>query len=502
MTHRTDCQVLVVGLGPVGATLAGLLGDAGVDVMAIDKSSDIYPLPRAAHFDHEIMRVFQQIGIADAVLEHSRVAKGYDFRNAAGDLLASMRPDESASSTTGWAANYMFYQPGLERALREKLARLPNVAVRLGEEFRSLEIRDERVETRIVGRDGVMAVSAEFVIGCDGAWSPVREALGIRLTDLEFDEPWLVVDTLTGPECRLPDVSLQICDPARPTTSLPMGPGRHRWEFMLLPGETPEQVLDDSFVAKLLAPWDADITIDRKAVYRFHGLVAERWREGRVLIAGDAAHQTPPFAGQGMCAGIRDAANLYWKLAEILKGRAGPGLLDSYQIEREPNVRTYIEHAITMGRIVCTLDQEVASRRDKGMLLACERGDPPILLDTPPMLEGSGIMEGTPSAGERFPQPSWRDGDSIRRLDDVLGAGPWLICREAPSLSDAEVVTSVGIDDPCLYGFRAVLEQWMDGRGVDAVLVRPDRFIFGSGEPAHLLQQWNAMLSSAEVVPA
>ncbi len=208
----------------------------------------------------------------------------------------------------------MFNQPGLERLIRAKLDALPQVEVRLGAEFVGLHTAAASVEATLRTPDGEVVVDADYVIGCDGAWSPVREALGVDLTDLQFDEPWLVIDALPRPGCRLPEVNLQICDPARPTTCVQMGPGRHRWEFMMLPGETPDQVLDDAFIRALLTPWDVDVDIERKAVYRFHGLVAAQWRVGRVLLAGDAAHQTPPFAGQGMCAGIRDAANLAWKL--------------------------------------------------------------------------------------------------------------------------------------------------------------------------------------------
>lgn len=498
MTHGADCQVLVVGLGPVGATLAALLSDAGLHVLAVDRSTEIYPLPRAAHFDHEIMRIFQQIGIAEDVLEHAQIANGYDFQTADGQLLLSMRPDVGALTASGWAASYMFYQPGLERALRTKLAQSPTVDIRLGVEFRSLEMIGDGVMATLAGADGELTVEADFVVGCDGAWSPVREALGIKLTDLEFDEPWLVIDTLTRPGNRLPDISLQICDPARPTTSLPMGPGRHRWEFMLLPGETPQQVMEDEFIQQLLAPWDADVEINRKAVYRFHGLVAERWRQGRVMIAGDAAHQTPPFAGQGMCAGIRDAANISWKLAEILSGGANPALLDSYQIEREPNTRAYIEHAIAMGRIVCTLDPEIARTRDEQMLAARAKGEASVVLAAAPSFSGSAILDDTPAAGEKFPQPSWREGDTIVRLDDVLGAGPWLIARSGGSLQPVTGIRMVDVTDPSLSKFRDALEGWLADQGTDAVLVRPDRYIYGTGEPAMLLDRWKHMLTAAD----
>ncbi|MDI1363952.1 MAG: bifunctional 3-(3-hydroxy-phenyl)propionate/3-hydroxycinnamic acid hydroxylase, partial [bacterium] len=364
MTQTLSCDVLIVGLGPVGATLASLLSDAGVDVIAIDKSTDVYPLPRAAHFDHEIMRVFQQLGLADEVLRHARPAVGYEFRSAQGEVLVDFGDMSAELAPSGWASGYMFNQPGLERALRAKLAKSAHARVFLGAAFERVTECTDAVEAQVAGPDGPFTVRARYLVGCDGAWSPVREAIGSRLDDLQFDEPWLVIDAIPRSGSNLPTVNLQICDPARPTTCVLMGPGRHRWEFMLLPGETTEQVLEEAFVTDLLGSWNVDVEIERKAVYRFHGLVAETWRAGRVLIAGDAAHQTPPFAGQGMCAGIRDAANLAWKLAAVLHGDAADVLLDSYQVEREPNARAYIRLAIEMGRVVCTLDPQLALARN------------------------------------------------------------------------------------------------------------------------------------------
>ncbi len=487
MSPMQNCDVLIVGLGPVGATLAALLGDAGVEVLAIDKSTEVYPLPRAAHFDHEIMRVFQQLGIAEDVLKHAQPATGYEFRSAAGEVLLSLDTHPEAFAPSGWASGYMFNQPGLEHALRGKLAGQPTVRTLLGATFEGLEVKSDGVEATIVGDDGPLKVQARYLVGCDGAWSPVREAIGAKLDDLQFDEPWLVIDAIPRPGAQMPQVNLQICDPARPTTCVLMGPGRHRWEFMLLPGETAEAVLDDGFIQGLLASWEVDVEIERKAVYRFHGLVADRWREGPVLIAGDAAHQTPPFAGQGMCAGVRDAANLAWKLAAVLAGRADDALLDTYQSEREPNARAYIELAINMGRVVCALDPEIAKMRDAQMLAARAAGVPPVPPAAPPPITGPAVLDGTPGAGELFPQPVVSQADGAKlRLDDVLGSEPWLITAE-------------GLGEPLLAPFRDTLAAWLGARGVAAVLVRPDRHVFGSGEPGHLAKAWAAALKAVRV---
>lgn len=485
-----DCDVLIVGLGPVGAMLGLLLARAGVSTIAIDKDSAVYPLPRAAHFDHEIMRLFQQVGIAEEVARHAQPAPAYEFRAADGQVL--MRMDLPQMAPCGWATGYMFHQPAVENALRNRLTDSPFAQMRLGHRFVGLEQDADGVTATIAGPDGERQVRARYLVGCDGASSGVREAIAGSLDDLQFDEPWLVIDAVVQDVERLPKINLQICDPARPTTCVLMGPGRHRWEFMLLPGETAQQVLDDGFIQPLLDAWDCGpMRIERKAVYRFHGLVAKDWRHGRVLLAGDSAHQMPPFAGQGMCSGLRDAANLAWKLQAVLGGKAGESLLDSYQVEREPHVRTYIQLAIGMGQVVCTLDPHIAAQRDAGMLAQRAAGAPPLPPATPAPLTGSGVMTGTPAAGVLFPQPVAEAAGRHVRLDDVLGEGPWLIARQA---CEHEALPAVALADPRLAPFGDTLARWLDLHQTAAVLVRPDRYVFGTGEPATLAAAYRRAL--------
>ncbi len=471
-----DTEVLIIGLGPVGAALAALLAQYGVSSLAVDKDAAVYPLPRAAHFDHEIMRLFQQLGLADEVLRHSRPAPAYEFRAADGLLLLDF-PSAPGGTVSGWASGYMFNQPGLEHALRAKLAISPLVQTHLNWRFKALSEDETGITAQLDTPDGEVQLRARYLIGCDGAHSPVREAVGIKLLDLEFDEPWLVIDAVVTDPDIMPKVNLQICDPARPTTCVLMGPGRHRWEFMLLPGERPEDVIQDDFIHGLLASWDCakGVEIDRKAVYRFHGLVADHWRTGRVLLAGDSAHQMPPFAGQGLCSGLRDAANLAWKLKAIIKDGADPALLDTYQPERDPHVRALIGLAIGMGRVVCTLDPEAAAQRDAGMLAQRAAGSsalpPP---GSSPFTDGC-ILKGSSGAGELFPQPVIDlDGKTVR-LDDVLGDGPWLITPEH-------------LARPDLAPFKPALTKWFERHSATAVLVRPDRCVFGTGEAEALKQ--------------
>ncbi|TFU05686.1 bifunctional 3-(3-hydroxy-phenyl)propionate/3-hydroxycinnamic acid hydroxylase [Polymorphobacter arshaanensis] len=476
-----DTDVLIIGAGPTGVALGIALAQHGVSVILADKADGIYPLPRAAHIDHETMRILQALGVGDAVFAKSRPSSGYDFLTAKREVLLRFASDP-VTSPSGWPMANMIHQPSVEAIMRDRLAALPNTQLRQGLAFAGFTQDADGVTASF--EDGT-TLRARYLVGADGASSAVRVAAGGGLDDLAFDEPWLVFDVIVHDESRLPDINLQICDPERPTTCVLMAPGRHRWEFMLKPGETPESINTPESIAALLKPWNVDgaVTPERSAVYRFHALVAKAWRTGRVLLAGDAAHQMPPFAGQGLCSGLRDAANLGWKLAGVINGDADAALLDTYQAEREPHVRAIIDMALMMGRTVCITDPAAAAARDAAMLAARAAeagagGGGGGGIGWPPFVAGC-ILAGSPGAGELFPQP-WRGG---QRLDDVLGAGPWLIAR-------APATDAIALDDGRLAPFHADLARWLDKRGADAVLVRADRTVFGTGVVDVLQGAW------------
>jgi len=484
-----DADVLVVGLGPAGDVMSALLAQDGLSVIAIDREADLFPLPRAAVFDHEIMRIFQSIGVVEPILAACRVPERYEFVTAEGEVLLDFAIAPQ-TPTSGWAEHYVLHQPAVERALRNRLVAL-GVDARTRTTLVDFAGDSSGVDTRLIGPQGEYAVRTRFLIGCDGASSPVREKLGITLFDYQFDEPWLVIDALADEPNDLPQRLMQICDPRRPVTYLKMCANRYRWEFMIKPNEDPAEISSDAGIRALLAPWYCvdRLKIERRAVYRFHGLVAQQWRKDRVLLAGDAAHQMPPFAGQGMCAGIRDAANLAWKLAAVVRGEAAEGLLDTFQAEREGHVRAVIETAIAMGRVVCMLDEAAAAGRNAQMLARKAAGERDIAMAFPD-LKG-GMLTGLPGAGALFPQIVSASG----RLDDHLGFGAWLIGRGLPAVRDADV-RGIALGDPLLAPFAGPIEAWLDSHQADAVLVRPDRHVFGAGPAAILLAQWRAMLSA------
>lgn len=470
-------DIVIVGLGPVGATLAHLLGLRGVKTLVLEREPAAYHLPRAVHFDDEIMRVFQWIGIADELLPQLRINPGMRFVDPNGKLLLDWpRPNEE--SALGWHPSWRFHQPDLEKVLRARLQERDSVTVRTCCDVFMMEDKGDHVALRYedtsAGR--VSHIRANYVVGCDGARSLVRRFIDTEMQDLGFHERWLVVDVLLKRDKpELGDHSIQYCNPARPATYVRSPGNRRRWEIAVLPDEDSTTIASQTEVWKLLSNWltPDEAVLERSAVYTFHSLIAKDWRRGRLLIAGDAAHQTPPFMGQGMCAGIRDAANLSWKLADVVQARSGDLLLDSYQSEREPNSAEFINTAVRLGRLINAADSESALRS----AMQKPDGGAEIKSIYPPL--GPGLGKGE-NAGRQFGQPRMNDG---RRMDDVTGFCPVIVADHA---------LAVGFKPP--KGVRLITTQdaveaatHLAAFNTAAVLLRPDRYILGSAETLEVL---------------
>ena len=379
-------DVAILGCGPVGALLGNLLGQAGLRVDIFERELEIHPLPRAVHFDGEVMRIFQSAGLARQISSAARPSsQGMHFVNAQGQTLM-VRRGIDGPGPHGWAGNWYFHQPQLEAILRDGLARFPNVTVHLGREIADVDALD--------------------VVGCDGARSLVRRAIGGRQRDLGLHQPWLVVDLVCDPDSSrvraLPDYTIQLCDPARPMTIVHVGGRRRRWEIMLMPGDEVARLTEPDIFWPMLSRWlgSRDAVLERAAVYTFHSVVQEGWRKGRLLLAGDACHQTPPFLGQGMCAGMRDASNLAWKLASVLRGEAPEALLDTYESERRPHVRAFIDLAVKLGAVLQETDPAAADARDRRFATGATQFDFP-----QPQLGPGARADAPPPVGTIFPQP-------------------------------------------------------------------------------------------------
>ncbi|GAB3090534.1 bifunctional 3-(3-hydroxy-phenyl)propionate/3-hydroxycinnamic acid hydroxylase [Lysobacter terrae] len=352
-----EVDVLVVGLGPVGATVANLLGRYGVRTLAIDKATEIYAAPRAIIIDHEGMRVLQLAGLAEDAFETVAIPHVRMWS----PLLGEFARINTLGSADGHAKVMSFYQPELERALRKHLAWHECVQIRLGATLTGFEEGADGLRATLdLGEGRQASVRARYLIGADGAGSLVRKLIGQQFEGRTYGEDWLIVDA-HGSAQPIDHVEF-ICDYRRPGPHMPAPGGRERWEFMLKPGESRTEMESDARIQELLARSGCaePLTIERKAVYRFHARTAKSFSKGRVFLIGDAAHVTPPFVGQGMVSGLRDAANLCWKLAWVLHGRATAKILDTYDEERRPHAQAMIDMAKLMGKLVMPRNAAVA----------------------------------------------------------------------------------------------------------------------------------------------
>lgn len=481
MTTRAEYDVAVIGYGPVGMVTAALLGRSGHRVVVLERYATLYNRPRAAIFDDETMRTFDRLGIANSLEPKMHRQTSYEWRNGSGELLIEHSFAEIGRQ--GWAEWYMMYQPDLEDALDACVRLLPNVTVRMNTPVTGIEQASDQVALTL--SNGAAPVTATYVVACDGGNSFTREFLDIGQEDYGFSEPWMVCDfRLTGGAA--PPKARQVCDPVQPISVIALGHEHHRFSFMLDSEESfatesdPESVWRR--VAAYLTPDQAELI--RAATYTFRSLVAQRWRIERVLLAGDAAHQMPPFLGQGMCSGIRDAQNIAFKLDAVLAG-IDSDILDTYQSEREPHVRAVIEKGIELGRIQTVRDPKLAAERDARLLAQRAEMHVPEKLRFPGL--GPGLRTDTPQAGHLMPQGMVAAEQRKGRFDEIVGTGFVLLVDERhgnsapPPHADLRVVTlGVDIDDTD----DGTYTSWFDEHSCAAVLWRPDFYIYGTASTA------------------
>ena len=473
MPDKTIFDIAVVGYGPTGATLASLLVREGLSVLVIERENDVYDLPRAVHFDDETMRVFQAVGIADDLVKFLHINPGMRFVDDQDNLLLDW-PRDPDITAQGWNASYRFHQPDLEKLLRAYLENCGNVQIVKNCELRKAAEVEEHV---ILGckehpTGSLIEFKARYVVGCDGANSIIRKTIGGGLNDLGFRERWLVLDLLLNkPRPDLGDHTVQFCNPKRPMTYCRGPKNRRRWEITMLEEESAEDMVRPERVWDFLSRWitPEDARLERNAVYTFRSAIAYKWRKGRLLIAGDAAHLTPPFMGQGMCAGVRDASNLAWKLAAVVQDRAGDALLDSYQIERAPHALAYVETAMLLGGLINSMDRQRASQFEQD-----ESQGQASMKSIQPKLGQSDLVMSQPEnpddpVGRPFAQPRLGAGDIL--LDDMVGYRHVIISQRPPKRqASSDIICLAAQDYP-------PLAQLLDQLKTGAVWVRPDRYI-------------------------
>lgn len=494
---RRDTDVLVAGYGPVGATVAALLANAGLDVTVVEQEQSYYPLPRAIAVDDDAIRVWETVtGLGDRATKGLIANPEVTYETTGGRVFARIEP-ALATTPSGYPALGLFHQPTLEAELRRTAESFDNMTAINGTKVTGFQQDAEGVTVRLAGVEGgeEREMRAGWLLGCDGAASTVRKAIGSQFGGSTFSQRWIVTDlALDAAEPGKPETRF-LCDPARPAVTMPMPGNRRRWEFMLFDGEDEEAMIADEPLGRMLreAGQAGGYKAERTTVYTFHARMASQWADGRVFLVGDAAHVTPPFAGQGMNSGVRDAGNIWWKIAAVERGAAEQVLLASYVIERRRHVKDMIDLAVRLGAIVQTTHQTVARLRDlffdvvlklPGMRPWFRRmGWKPATLIRRGFLQGNARRPRS-AVGTQVPalEVSATDG-SRTRLDDRVGPRFGLLSSRPDAWHGVEpglraMAETFGVELICASEEPTVAE-WLRKTGARTALIRPDRFVYG-----------------------
>ncbi|MFJ7218854.1 bifunctional 3-(3-hydroxy-phenyl)propionate/3-hydroxycinnamic acid hydroxylase [Amycolatopsis sp. NPDC098790] len=506
----TTHDVAVIGYGPVGVTAANLLGRLGLRVLVVERDADVYARARAISTDEEVVRIWQRAGLADALTADMLADRPLTFVDAAGRTFLSFTPETQGN---GYPPQQFIYQPALERTLRAGVERYENVEVLLGNECTALSQDADGVDLTITptGSAAPRRFRASYVIAADGGSSPTRTRLGIGFSGRTYEDRWVVVDTRVKRPWPEADRLRFHCNPARPAVDCPTPLGHHRWEFPVLPGDDEAALVSSDGVAELLAGQGIGpehVEVLRAVVYNHHVRFADRWRAGRVFLAGDAAHVMPPWIGEGMASGVRDVDNLCWKLAAAcdpaLPAETVERLLGSYETERMPHVRAVTRAAVFFGRVITERRPLVTAVRDRTFRLVSRLPGLGTYLSSARWLPPTGSRDGFLAAGpgkratgKHIPQPWVLDQRGRRaRLDDALGSVAWTVLHTGPragfdrwcDAGAAVLELRPAGHDPDVHALVDVenrLREWMRRRRVTAIAVRPDGIVYaaaGTGE--------------------
>ncbi|WP_428341872.1 bifunctional 3-(3-hydroxy-phenyl)propionate/3-hydroxycinnamic acid hydroxylase [Mycobacterium sp.] len=484
MTNPDIYDVAVIGYGPTGGTAANILGQLGLKVLVIERDPDIYNRARAISTDEEVMRIWQSIGLDERLQCDMLPDRPLTFVDHHGVPFIDLKVHPRG---TGHPPQQFLYQPAVDQVLREGVERFAKVDVLLEHECLRVHPGDDRVELMLADlrTDTLKRVHASYVIAADGGSSPTRGLLGVGYTGRTYSERWVVIDTKVLTEWDGHDRLRFHCNPDRPTVDCPTPLGHHRWEYPARTGELETELLCHEAIWKVLNDQgitDANVEILRAVIYSHHVRVADRWRVGRIFLVGDAAHAMPPWIGQGMSAGVRDAANLCWKLAAVVKGQSPESLLDSYQAERKPHVTEVTRRACRTGRIITERNRAIAVARNH--LLRNILRIPAVnnRLDKFTWIPDARYREGFFAAarhravGWQIPQPWVNSADGTRvRFDDVLG-GQWALLHVGPQPNGAHRWTALGV--PAVQVVEPTLVRWLLRKKAVATVVRPDGFIY------------------------
>lgn len=509
----TAYDIIIIGFGPTGATLANLLGQYGWKIAVVEKNAAIYPHPRAVHGDDETLRVFQALGLLEQLLPELCFFTEMQLMSKIDQKLLALEVGK-AEGAYGFGTDFWFHQPTLEQILRDGCKRFATIDLLLGWEATQLVQKDDGVWLQLTKEETRQQIFGKYLIGCDGANSMVCQQEKIGFEDFNFQQKWLVIDTFweDAPPQNWPPVHQQICDPKQPISFIPGAKKHYRWEFMLKAGNDSKDIMQLTKQFLSFIQVSTAVKLRRKAVYTFQAKLAKRWLKNRILLAGDAAHQMPPFLGQGMCSGIRDAHNLAWKLHLVLAELSAPDLLKSYQTERYPHVKTLIKGAVLLGAIIQTTHPIIATIRN--MILRIVGNIPPILkliqkqiLKKEPLKRGILGKQTRSLAGQLFIQTKVKM-QSQRRvwLDDLCTNHVVILCRQAIStdlienLPERFPIRILNVDfenstGQSIYDYQHLLTNWFTKKQLDFVILRPDRYIFDAGKAASFPNVFQSLIN-------
>ena len=532
-TLDLSTDIAIVGAGPVGLMIANYLGQCGVNVTLVEKLDSLIDYPRAIGLDDESLRTFQAVGLADNVLPHTTPWHAMRFMTPKGRCFADIQPK---TDEFGWSRRNAFIQPLADRVLFEGLQRFDNVKVLFGRELEGFEQSDSGVQLTLKNAEGRSErLQAKYLIGCDGGNSLVRRSLGISFEGKTAPNQWIVVDIANDP-LSTPHVYL-CCDPVRPYVSAALPHGVRRFEFMVMPGETEAELSKPENMRKLLAkvlPDPDRIELIRSRVYTHNARLAGRFRQGRVLLAGDAAHIMPVWQGQGYNSGMRDASNLAWKLSLVIKGLASDRLLDSYELERRDHAKAMIDLSVLAGHVLAPPKRWQGTLRDGVSWLL--NYVPPVkryfvemrFKPMPQYTRGALIVpseKGSP-VGKMFIQPKvLTDAGATVLLDEVIGENFAIIawgCDPTWGLTAAQiaqwktlgtrfiqVLPDVQLRAPSDAGNDVIrvgdstgrLREWFARGSSSIALLRPDRFLAGLATPQTLGKACNELALALNAQP-
>ena len=480
MEEYRQFDLIIVGLGPVGAVVANLLAPFNISILVIEKNKYIHPTPRAIHFDGEIMRIFQNIGLANLIKKIARPSyQGMKFVDK-NDKTLLVRKANKKVGDQGWYNNWYFFQPELENILRLGLNRFNNVSLRLGETLIKIKEFNNKITltTNTASSNIKVKYSGKWVIGCDGTKSLISQKISEKVKNLGFDEKWLVIDLNIKKESKrtkkLPDYTIQHCNPIRPMTRCCINQSKRRWEIKILPGDDLNKIVQKKFLWSILSPWlnPDDAEIERAQIYTFHSIIKDKWRKNNLLIAGDSAHQSPPFLGQGLCAGIRDASSLAWRLGFIIQGKAKSSILDTYAYERKKHVLEFIKLAVKCGELINTGKKKLITKN-----LNNDYRNKNSTFNYPKPQLGKGLWQfGKVPLGQITPQFF-----SNNKLLDDKAVYKFILIENCTLKKDLKTNDKKLIKEFEIIIISANKEiiRWLRSINSNVALIRPDRYLYG-----------------------